>query len=207
MFLVELIASSFLDLISKQARPACRCKRVFVEDKRTTAYQLRFTKYQHFAGDNLTIVNLRNRTGEERGRQTLCDKRDNNFVSKNVPPNFTFLWTYLFVEEQKTPMLSEFPTKHASNSPVTFVTLERFAVLFFLPSCCVNSLIGSLSNVDGDGNENRNRFRWVKQQLCTCITLLCTFLCRQCTTATWKYLISRCFVLFSFLFLNFDTVF
>ena len=38
-------------------------------------------------------------------------------------------------------MLSEFPTKHASNIPVTFVTLKRFAVLFFLPSCCVNSLI------------------------------------------------------------------
>ena len=30
MFLVELIASSFLDLISKQARPAWRCKRVLV---------------------------------------------------------------------------------------------------------------------------------------------------------------------------------
>ena len=27
-------------------------------------------------------------------------------------------------------MLSEFPTKHASNSPVTFVTLKRFVVLF-----------------------------------------------------------------------------
>jgi len=32
-------------------------------------------------------------------------------------------------------------TKHASDSPVTFVTHERFAVLFFLPSCCVNSLL------------------------------------------------------------------
>ena len=31
-------------------------------------------------------------------------------------------------------------TKHASNSPVTFVTHKRFVVLFFLPSCCVNSL-------------------------------------------------------------------
>ena len=28
----------------------------------------------------VTLVNLRNRTGEERRRQTLCDKRDNNFV-------------------------------------------------------------------------------------------------------------------------------
>ena len=32
-------------------------------------------------------------------------------------------------------------TKHVSNFPVTFVTHERFAVLFFLPSCCVNSLL------------------------------------------------------------------
>ena len=32
-------------------------------------------------------------------------------------------------------------TKHASNSSVTFVTHMCFAVLFSLPSCCVNSLI------------------------------------------------------------------
>ena len=30
MFLVELIAFPFLDLISKQARPGCRCMRVVV---------------------------------------------------------------------------------------------------------------------------------------------------------------------------------
>ena len=29
-------------------------------------------------------MNLRSRTGEERRRQTLCDKRDNNFVSKKL---------------------------------------------------------------------------------------------------------------------------
>ena len=29
-------------------------------------------------------------------------------------------------------------TKHARNSPVTFVTHKRFAVVFFLPSCCLN---------------------------------------------------------------------
>ena len=29
-------------------------------------------------------------------------------------------------------------TKHASNSPVTFVTHKRFAVLFFLLSCRVS---------------------------------------------------------------------
>ena len=46
----------------------------------------------------------------------------------------------------------------------------------------------SLGNDDGDGNENGKK---AKQQLCTCITLFCTFLCRQCTTTTWKCLISR----------------
>ena len=33
-----------------------------------------------------------------------------------------------------------------------------------------------------------NRLRLAKQQLCTWITLFCTFLCRHCTTATWKCL-------------------
>ena len=37
------------------------------------------------------LVSLRNRTGEERRRQTLCDRRDNNFVWKNFPPSFTLL--------------------------------------------------------------------------------------------------------------------
>ena len=39
--------------------------------------------------------------------------------------------------------------------------------------------------------QNKARFRLAKQQLCTCITLFCTFLCRHCTTTTWKCLISR----------------
>ena len=43
---------------------------------------------------------------------------------------------------------------------------------------------------DGDGDCNGNveesiRF-WAKQQLCTCITLFCTFLCLPCTTVTWN---------------------
>ena len=32
-------------------------------------------------------------------------------------------------------------TKHTSNSHFMFVTHECFAILFFLPSCCVNSLL------------------------------------------------------------------
>jgi len=36
-----------------------------------------------------------------------------------------------------------------------------------------------------------NRLRLAKQQLCTCITLFCTFLWRHCTTTMRKCLISR----------------
>ena len=45
---------------------------------------------------------------------------------------------------------------------------------------------------DGDGNESgknkSNRFRLVKQQTCTSITLFCAFPCRRCATTTWKCL-------------------
>ena len=34
------------------------------------------------------------------------------------------------------------------------------------------------------------KFRLAKQQLCTCITLFCTFLCRHCTTTKWTRLLS-----------------
>ena len=48
--------------------------------------------------------------------------------------------------------------------------------------------LGSLSNDAGDVNENGEKatswFRLAKQQLCTCITLSCAFLCRNCTTVT-----------------------
>ena len=38
-------------------------------------------------------------------------------------------------------MLVKFTTKHASSGLVTLVTHNGFAVLVFLPSCCVNSLL------------------------------------------------------------------
>ena len=41
------------------------------------------------------------------------------------------------------------------------------------------------------GRQKIKRFRLTKQQLCTCIMLFCTFLCRRCTTTTWKRLIWR----------------
>ena len=70
------------------------------------------------------LVNLRNRTGE--GRRVWQDKPDNNFVWNNFSPNFTLLWSDLFLKDRKALRLSEYH--------------ERFAVLFSLPSCYVNSL-------------------------------------------------------------------
>ena len=83
----------------------------------------------NFAG--LSLVNLRKGTAEPGGkrRQTLCDKRDNNSVWKQFPPNFTFPLKDLFTKDPNTVILIEHHKKHAGNRPVTFVTHKRFAVL------------------------------------------------------------------------------
>ena len=59
------------------------------------------------SGTHQSLVNLCNRMGKERRRQTLCDKRDSNFVWNTFRPNSTFLQTDLFVKDQKTLALSE----------------------------------------------------------------------------------------------------
>ena len=53
---------------------------------------------------------------------------------------------------------------------------------------------GNYSNEDNDGNENVIKATALlekKKQICTCIKLFCTILCRPCTTTTLKCLISR----------------
>ena len=44
--------------------------------------------------------------------------------------------------------------------------------------------IGTLRNYEGDSNGNVQKAMGLKQQLCTCITVFCTFLCRPCITRT-----------------------
>ena len=62
--------------------------------------------------------------------------------------------------------------------------------------------------------QKSSRFRSAKQQLCTCITLFCTFLCRHCTSS-YDVKLPNFHVLcrtgthdneFLFLFVNLDTV-
>ena len=79
-----------------------------------------------------------------------------NFLPKwqKIPEHFLYELLYtvncwvsssfkqiFWLETKKHWYLVKITTKHASNSPVTFVTHKRFAVPLFLPSCCVNSLI------------------------------------------------------------------
>ena len=79
--------------------------------------------------------------------------------------------------------------RHAYDNGCTFfgVALLSWVILLRLR-------IESLSNDDGEGNEDgkkAKRFRSAKQQLSTCITFFCTFLCRCCTTTMWNCLIAR----------------
>ena len=76
-------------------------------------------------------MNLRNRKGKPCVTSVTIILFEKTFRQTSL----SFKLISVFVEDQKTSMLSEFPTKHANNSPVTFVTLKNFAVLFFLPSC------------------------------------------------------------------------
>ena len=54
------------------------------------------------------------------------------------------------------------------------------------PSCKVNWELKQWRQRRQRGRQKSNRFYYAKQQLCTCITLFCTFLYRPCTTTTWK---------------------
>ena len=52
-------------------------------------------------------------------------------------------------------------------------------------------LISPLNTRIATRTSKKQWVEWAKQQLCTCSTLFCKFLCRHCTTTTWKCVISR----------------
>ena len=141
----------------------------------------------------MLIVNLRKGTVEGRRRKTLCDKRDNSFVWKQFPPNFNFLLKDLFVNIKTQLYLLNF----ATNTQVIVLSRlshKHFAVLFFVPSCFLSSLIGTLRSNDADGNENvkKKTILWLaKQQLARVPCFFVHFSARFCTTTTWTCLISR----------------
>ena len=69
MFLVKLTASSFLDLISKQAKPDCHCKRVLVL----------FICFIYFATQNVQRKKGKKYTKEQKWPESLKKKLNLNY--------------------------------------------------------------------------------------------------------------------------------
>ena len=69
-----------------------------------------------------------NITSKERSRQILCDKRDNIYVWKIFPTNFTFFQTNLFVKAQKPVMLKEDQDERRRYQPFQAFYTQTFHV-------------------------------------------------------------------------------
>ena len=72
------------------------------------------------------------------------------------------------------------------------ITILRITMLRAVVT--VKFTIETLRCHNSEDNDNFKKNQYVEtaeQQLCTCITLLCTFLSRHCTTTTGKCLFSR----------------
>ena len=66
-------------------------------------------------------------------------KEDNNACWKKYSANLCHF--KLNFTPKQFVMLKKNHNNYASNSLVTFVTCKYFAIIYFLPSCCINSLI------------------------------------------------------------------
>ena len=87
-------------------------------------------------------MNSRNRkTWEERERQILCDKRDNNYVWKNFPSNRVhLLLSTSFCKKPENMNVLWWSRQNTQVIVLSRLPHKCFAVFFFLSSCCVNSL-------------------------------------------------------------------
>ena len=82
-------------------------------------------------------------------------------------------------------------TKHVSNS---LVTHERFVVLFFLPSCCINSLMsgqnGDLAGLKLHSSvmltSPPHSHSWTNSQILACKSYIFVSLCKHNHVHDWK---------------------
>ena len=122
-------------------------------------------------------------------------------LHQSVVQNLSDMWHSTF--EIGTVQLRSV-TKMATKSLSYYVWTESLSGMIFAPvkqrgevwrhvTMVALFLDDNKTNDDGDGKENGKKKMFInnKQQLCTCITLFCTFLCRRYTTSTWNFLISR----------------
>ena len=94
-------------------------------------------------------MSLRNRTGEERRRQTLRDKRDKIFFKKNSSAELHPPLNRSCFKRPENINLVKVTTKFIRKRPVTFVKHKRSAVIFFLSPCCVKSLLSLENDLKG----------------------------------------------------------
>ena len=109
------------------------------------------------------LVSLRNRTAGRRGQQNVSAWQ--TWQGYNV---HVMSWSSLRINVlwflQKDLFKGKWClAKSYFNQNYCHACHTRFAVFFPLPSCCVSSLIRSLRDDDGDGNENSKKaigLRW-----------------------------------------------
>ena len=107
---------------------------------------------------------------------------------------------------QKSRRLNHSSVWTEALTGMVFAVTQKCEHSLKLPEDFLNMTLVNMVTVSSFWNTNRElkqgrrlrqrerqkgrRFRLAKQQLCTCITLFSTFLCRHCATTTWKWLIS-----------------
>ena len=135
-----------------------------------------------------TTVSLRNTTAERRGRQNACVRQTWQGYYLRV------LW-WPSLKLMFAGLLHKDLSKGGSSSAKTFFKQNychachtRFAVFFPLPSRCVSSLIGSLSNYDDDHNDDLKKTTGL---MIKTTALFRTFLWRPLYATTWNPLIWR----------------
>ena len=122
--------------------------------------------------------------------KNIKKKRFHRLVNDNGSGNTIRVWFTLKTDEQQVGRQHIVAPLAATNG--TFVEVDHntreISLLSLLFSYSIvgsltspSSTLGSLSNDDGDGDENGKK-GIEKQQLCTCITPSCTFLSHRCTT-------------------------
>ena len=99
---------------------------------------------------------------------------------------FSEFWTYFRGKNEHAPFHIGFQFWHRKSTLVFRPGLKDLCIV-----CQPNGELKQRRRRRQRERQKSNRVLSPKQQLCTCITLFCTFLCRRCTTTPWNLPISR----------------
>ena len=120
-----------------------------------------------------------------------------------APSSLQYIWNSAHIVIGQSSYLSCLcKTQSNPKSPTTTKTIVYFGIshahcglLHVLPMEFAQSypvIIRELKQQRRQRERQISTSFWLtKQELCTCITIFCTFLCRHCTTTRWNFLITR----------------